>query len=203
MKNTVNLLLRNQRRASTNSTYFRVWRQFNKFIINLDKRPDTWEERTILYIGYLVHNGMQFSMIKSYVSVIKKTLVDDGYDWNDEKVLLTSFTKGCRLVNDKVKTRLGITKGLLELLLFEIERVFWAKSQCYLEIMYKAMFALGYYGLMRIGKLTYSCHVVKAANVHIAKNKCKILVVLYSSKTHSEAVRPQKIRITKNGKLFT
>ena len=61
-----------------------------------------------------------------------------------------------------------------------------------------ALFALGYYGLMRVGELTYSTHVVKAANVHMATNKDKLLVVLYSSKTHSVADRPQKIKIISN-----
>ena len=51
---------------------------------------------------------------------------------------------------------------------------------------------------MRVGELTFSQHVAKAANVHLATNKEKILVVLYSLKMHSEAVRPQKIKIIKN-----
>ena len=62
--------------------------------------------------------------------------------------------------------------------------------------MYKCLFALGYYGLMRVGEK--SPHVVKAANIHIATNKDKILIVLYTSKTHSEGNRAQKIKITAN-----
>ena len=51
---------------------------------------------------------------------------------------------------------------------------------------------------MRVGELTASQHVVKAKNVHMATNKNKLLLVLYSSKTHSTANRPQRIRITAN-----
>ena len=58
------------------------------------------------------------------------------------------------------------------------------------------MFALGYYGLMRIGELTWSPHVIKACNIHVAENKDKILIILYSSKTHNIGSRPQKIKIT-------
>ena len=58
------------------------------------------------------------------------------------------------------------------------------------------MFALGYYGLFRVGELTESQHVIKAANVHIAQNKNKIMVILYSSKTHGQANWPQKVIIT-------
>ena len=38
----------------------------------------------------------------------------------------------------------------------------------------------------------------KVANVHIAVNKEKLLVVVYTSKTHSIARKPQKIKITSN-----
>ena len=44
----------------------------------------------------------------------------------------------------------------------------------------------------------HSPHVIKVANVHIATNNEKLLIVLYSSKTHSEADRPQKIKIVAN-----
>ena len=64
--------------------------------------------------------------------------------------------------------------------------------------MYKALFALGYYGLMRVGELTASEHVIKARNAHMAINKDKLMIVLYSSKTHLVANRPQKVRITAN-----
>ena len=62
--------------------------------------------------------------------------------------------------------------------------------------MYKAVFALGYYGLMHIGELTLSPHAVKAKDIHLAGNKDKILIVLYSSKTHGRDSPPQKIKIT-------
>ena len=49
---------------------------------------------------------------------------------------------------------------------------------------------------MRIGEVTSSPHVLKACNVHIATNKEKILLVLYSSKTHDKSSLPQEIKIT-------
>ena len=135
-------------------------------------------------------------MVKTYVSAIKRILIDDGYLWNQQRILLNALTKTCRLVNDKVFTRLPIQCGLLELMLYEFERMFQNSRQFYLDVMYKAIFLLGYYGLMRVGELTLSKHVMKGANVHVALNRRKILIVLYSSKTHTSAMRPQKIRIT-------
>ena len=117
-------LIMKQNRSSTYQTYLRIWRQFNKFVISLDRKPNTWEERATLYVCHMIQKGMQSSSIKSYMSAIKRTLVDDGYAWKDEKILLTALTKACKLVNDRVYTRLPITCGLLELLLFELERQF-------------------------------------------------------------------------------
>ena len=201
------VILMKQNRKSTYKTYMRIWRQFNRFLIQLDVRPESWEQRTMLFMGHLIEKGSQSSTIKSYISAIKKVLTDDGYEWNEKDMLLASLTKACRLVNDRVRTRLGISSGLLDLILFEIHRIFGKRQsqQPYLEIMYQALFALGYYGLMRIRELMFSKHVVKAANIHIAENKCKVMIALYSSKTHGEANRPQKIRITKpdsDGKGF-
>ena len=142
-------------------------------------------------MAHLINEGMQSSTVKSYISAIKHTLIDDEYPWDDNKVLLTSLTHACKLVNDKVRTRLPIQWGLLELILFEIQCKFMQyDSQPYLCILYQAMFALGYYGLMRIGELTLSPHTVKAKNVHLAHNKDKLLIVLYSSKTHDSGSVP-------------
>ena len=64
--------------------------------------------------------------------------------------------------------------------------------------MYKTLFTVAYYGLMQIGELTLSQHVLKAKNVHMAKNKDKLMLVLYSSKTHNKGSKPQKIKLTAN-----
>ena len=175
-----------------------MWRQLNKFIINLDCNCNSlsWEERTALFGAYLVDKGVQSSTLKSYFSAIKHVLKLDGYMWNENKVLFSSLVKGCKLQNDKVKVRLPIQKGLLELLLFEINRYFQSNPQPYLESLYHTMFSLAYYGMLRVGEVTYSPHTVKACNVHVGNNKDKILIVLYTSKTHGEESRPQKVKIS-------
>ena len=139
---------------------------------------------------------MQSASVRSYISAIKRTLIDDGYNWDDNQLLLSSLTRACKLTNDTVKTRLPIQCGLLEVLLFEAQRKFQKENQPYLLILYQALFALGYYGLMRVGELTEGPHTLKAKDVHMATNKDKLLLVLYSSKTHDLSQRPQKIKIT-------
>ena len=112
-----------------------------------------------MFVAYMIDNGMQSCLVKSYVSAIKKTLQIDGYIWDNNKVLISALTQACKLVNDRVKTRLPIQCGLLELILFELERVF--NTQPYLATLYKTLFAIAYYGLLRPGEITLGPHVLK------------------------------------------
>ena len=155
-------------RSSTAANYHSIWKKFNEFLIQLDKKPRDWEDRVSLYGAYLVHNGVQSSTLRSYVSAIKAVLILDNYQWRDEKVWLGTLTKACKIVNDQIKTRLPIQCNLLEMILFEIQRSMVV--QPYLEIMYKAKFIIGYYGLFRVGELALGCHSVRAKNVHIGQN---------------------------------
>ena len=111
----------------------------------MDVKPGLWENRVSLFGAYLVEKGVQSSTLRSYVSGIKRTLIDDGYDWADKKILLTTLTWACKVINDRVKTRLPIRRNLLEILVFELERLL--DEQPYLEMLYKALFLLSYYGL--------------------------------------------------------
>ena len=54
--------------------------------------------------------------------------------------------------------------------------------------------------MFRIGELAMGVHSIRAKDVHISSNKNKILIVLYTSKTHGEESPPQKIKLTKESK---
>ena len=185
----------NQNRDSTKLNYLHIWCKFNEFLVRLDAKPKDWEDRASLFGAYLVHiQGVQSATLRSYFSAIKNVLTCDGYEWNDAKVLLHTLVKACRIKNDFLQPRFLITFGLLEMLLFEINRFY--STQPYLQLLYKILFVLAYYRLMRVGELMYSPHAVKATNIHIGTNKNKILIVLYTSKTHGCASMPQKIKIS-------
>ena len=187
-------LKNNQNRLSTRNNYYGIWKNFNQFIVRLDKIPRSWEDRFSLFGAHLVDGGAQSSTIRSYASAVKAVLVRDGYPWDDQKVQLSTIIKACKLDNDTVKTRLPIGYGLLELILHSID-VSLGTTQPYLCLLYKSIFLLGYYGLMCIGELTSGSHPIKAPNIHVGQNKDKILIVLYSSKTHGKESRAQKIKI--------
>ena len=193
MNRIVESLSTQQHRNSTKSVYIGVWRSFNKFLIRLDEKPRTWEERVTLYVGYLVKKGMQSATIRSYISGIKAVIQEDGYEWSDKNAKLLALTKNCRLHNDLVKNRLPIQNGLLELILLQVEVMF--NKQIYLEIMWKCLFLIAYFGLFRVGELTLGSHTIKAKDIYVDKKHKKLKIYLYSSKTHGKESRPQSVKI--------
>ena len=180
--------------GSTKIVYYNTWKNFNQFVIRLDSIPATWERRASLYCAYLIMDkGLKPSTVRSYLSGIKAVLQQDGYEWEDNKVLLDALTRSCKIKNNSVKMRLPIQKGLLEIILFDIRRGYG--DQPYLEAMYISAFLVAYYGLLRVGEITMSPHVIKAVDIHESKSKKKLLIVLHSSKTHSKGSTPQQVRI--------
>ena len=169
----IDSLKQNRFRSSTLANYYVIWKKFNEFIIKLDKKPTNWESRITLYAGYLVNNGKKSTTINSYVSAIKGFLLINNIKIKEDRYLLTSLTKACKLVNDKVRTRLPIRKGLLQVLINNVRKYFMKRGQKYLSVLYPAMFATAYYGLLRVGEVSTGSHPVLVDDVHVAINKRK------------------------------
>ena len=93
MRRIIERLKSQLNQPSMNQHYLAIWCQFNRFVICLNIKPNLWEERTALYVAFLVDEGMQSSIVRSYISAIKRILIDDGYPWEDNKMLLASLTK--------------------------------------------------------------------------------------------------------------
>ena len=125
----------------------------------------------------------------------------DGYNWKDKDIKLAALVRGCKIKNDTVVTRLPIRKKLLNLINKELETGEqvngWSNM---VKLIYRTAFLLMYYGLMRIGEITKSQHVVKAKDVFLADNKKKLSLMLYTSKTHDRSNRPQEVKIFSDGK---
>ena len=138
MELIIDRLKMKQVRETTSKNYMGIWRHFNKFLIKLDNKPPEWEQRTALFCAYLIDKGNKSATLKSYISAIKMVLKEDGYSWDDNKILFNSLTRACKLENDTVKCRFPIQRKLLELILFEIQRIF--ADQQYLQLLYEALF---------------------------------------------------------------
>ena len=65
-----------------------------------------------------------------------------------------------------------------------------------MELVYKTMLLMVYYGLFRVGEIAAGNHTIKAKDVLVRQNKNKILIVLYSSKTHGKESHPQTVKIS-------
>ena len=160
----------------------------------MDVKPDTWEERLILFVGYLADKELQSTTIRCYISAIKAVLQEDSESLNEDVYLLKALTRACKLHQDRVKTRLPIRKTLLFILSQELENIY--QSQPYLLCLFKAIFTTMYFSMFRIGEVTESNHVLRARDVKMGTNKHKIMFMLRSSKTHSLGSCPQIIKIS-------
>ena len=130
---------------TTASNYLAIWRNFSKFMLKPEQKPKTWEERVSWFCAYLIDKGTKSSTIKSYISALKATLRDDGYKWVEDRVAFSALIRACKIKNDVIKCRFPIHKGLLEMILFEVERIV---SSFYLVVLYRAMLSIAYYGMM-------------------------------------------------------
>ena len=130
---------------------------------------------------------------------MKNILTTDGYQWDDSLIIVKTIIKACKILNDQVYKRFPIRAGFLEMILFEVQRMF--NTDLYLEMLYKTIFLVSYYGLLRISEISSINssktlgHCIKACDVHIGQNKPKMLLILYSSKMHGRESKPQKVKI--------
>ena len=154
----------------------------------------------MLFVGYLVNNKRKSTTIRSYISAIRAVLREDGEILNEDTFLLTSLTRACKLKHDRVRTRLPIRIGMVNILLDQCCEMF--QSQPYLLCLYQAMIATAYFGMFRVGEIAMGTHAVKAKDVHIGKNKNKLMFILHTSKTHGRGSQPQIIKISST-KQFT
>ena len=190
--------LRLQSHRNSTRRNYTIWKLLSKFYLRLDIKPCTWEDRLVLFVGYLVNNNKQSSTIKSYISAIKYVLKEDKVELNENKFLIDSLTKACKLINDTVDRKLPIQKSLLQAILTKIKMFYETgeNNQPYLSIMYRAIFSTAYYGLLRVGEVTKGDHPILARDVHVAENKNKMLLVLRMSKTHWKNDKPQIVKIS-------
>ena len=200
LKRIIHKLELSRLRSLTRQNYLNIWRIFNNFILQLDRKPDNWEDRLLLFVGYLVKEEKQSQTIKSYISAVKAVLKENRIRLNEDKYILSALTRACKLENDIVLLRFLIHKQLLAVLLKGINRKFIGKKagsqQPYLATLYNALFTTAYFGMFRVGELTKSQHTLKAKDVLIGQNKLKLLFTLHPSKTHGKGDKPQMIKIS-------
>ena len=185
-------------RDTTKRNYLCVWRNFSKFFFKLDVKPKNWEDRILLYTGFLINEGKKSQMVKSYISAIKAVLREDRFEISENRCLIKSLTRACRFRNDQVTLRLPIQKPVFQLVLTGVNFRYLSNTQpqLYLAALFKAIFTSAYYGLLRISEIAKGEHPVLAKDVHVAINKNKMIFVLRTSKMHWLDIKPQIVKIT-------
>ena len=121
LQRIVDELKHQSRRNSTRQNYYSIWKHFNQFYLRLDSKPDTLEERLVLFAGHLISNKRKANTIKSYISAIRAVLSQGGYHLSEDRTLLGALTRATRIHNDVVYNCLPIRKILLTVLINSVE----------------------------------------------------------------------------------
>lgn len=180
---------------SSLKVYITAWRAMNDFYCRLDNKPKPYEQRLALFVAYMIKKRYEKQTIKTYISGIKYVLRNILHIQIDDAAFsFTALIKGARYKNSKPHLRLPIKLRLLNRILDEVEKVPRLGGQPYLVKLYRAMFASAYYGLLRVGEMTGK-HAVKSRDVHMGRNKRKVQLRLWTSKTLQWGCWPDDIKI--------
>lgn len=107
--------------------------QLNDFYIKLDRKPPSWEDRLALFIAYLIGRRQPEQTIRTYTSVIKSVLREDGIVIDDKSYLLASLLKACKYMKrDEIHIRLPIQRGLMRMLVDKVKDYYLGRGQPYL-----------------------------------------------------------------------
>lgn len=177
---------------ASKDSYHGIFRNFIDFLNIFNTVPERWEDKIVLYTTFLADNIYEEATIRSYLSAIRHELKQDGVILHEDRCKLEAIIRSSRYKNKGKRDRQGISQQMLHHLLDQVDYKY--HDQQYLKHLYKAMFVLGYYCLLRVSELTSGKHPILAKNVTAAKNKLKIQVTLLTSKTHRLRDRKQVIR---------
>ena len=180
----------------TKRNYYTIWKLFSNFFIRLDEKPDNWADRLTLFVGHLVAQKKQSSTVRSYVLAIKAILKENEMVLDENQYLISSLTRACKLQNDQIKTRLPLRKGMLCMILEQVNKQYLKDNQPYLACLFTTLFSTMYHGLLRVSEVVSGEHPILARDIHIGQNKKKFLLILRTSKTHWKNAKPQMIKIS-------
>ena len=63
IQSIIDKLKTERHQITTRKNYYGIWKTFNEFFIKLDRKPASWEERLILFVGYLIERKRQLTTI--------------------------------------------------------------------------------------------------------------------------------------------
>ena len=182
----MSMLISTSLSSETATQYSRVWDDLKNFCVTSLGRPFTVTPESIaLYIAHLDLRKLQPSTIQSHLSAISflsqlNNLPDHTGAFKVEKMM-----KSLHKRSSTTDSRLPINLALLNNLIINLGNHCDSSYECAL---YRAMYSLAYYALLRAGECTVSKHVLTTQNVKciMQAGTCSAIDVTFSSFKNSQ-----------------
>ncbi len=182
----------------TRSSYVRHYQKFVEFLRRVQPTPTNWEDSLLLFRGHLISEGKSSHTIASYMTGICSRLRLDGVDLRENEYLMKQLHRAAKK-KDSERIRCPVTKNLLNQIL---KRVDLATANDFKASLFKAIFAVAYEGLFRIGELVESEHALKATCVMQAADGEELNCVQHSSKVLQKGDPPVVVHIPTSAGVF-
>ena len=146
-------------------------------------------QHLVCFIANCYNKGCAASTIATYVAGLSfHQKIRGGSDPLDS-FLIKKLLQGCKRTRRSIDSRAPVTSELLEKILNAVQSICYSD---YETVMFKAAFALAFYGLMRISELVYTNGQSNALTLCDVKIEQKaLLVTIQSSKSNSKPVTLQ------------
>jgi len=183
----MNHLISSSLSVDTASQYSKVWSDFRNFCtISLNEQFVVNAENIALYIAHLDLRKLQPSTIQSHLSAISfiarlNNIPDPTMSFSIEKMM-----KSLHKNSPSKDTRLPINQALLNKLLINLNNHCDSAYEC---AMYRAIFSVAYYALLRAGECTFSKHVLLLSNIRrfMSGGRCEAIEISFSSFKNSSS----------------
>jgi len=183
--------------SSSRAVYSRAWRLYLesvkilRSVITLEGIFPLKVNEILFYIGYLSWRGFAASTITTYVSAIGYIHRIKGVFNPASSFLIQKVLASVNKTNPTQDTRLPITLIILQQLSQSLPQIL---SNHYHVILLRAMFLIAFFGLMRIGEITFSSSkksdTIQLNQISISKDH---LIIKIRHFKHNISLRPFEI----------
>ena len=204
MAEQLNSLLLSAIAPSTRLSYTRSWDLFGLAMEQLHIPYDgigslpLSKQQILTFIGYLNVKNYAPTTIITYVSGLSYVHKMKGFEDPCASFVVQKFMAGALKINPSIDTRLPITLGILVQLVDALKNT---TSSPYLRSLFKAMYLVSFFGLMRVGEVTTDIGGViplMSDQVRFASNYAVITIKHFK---HNNSAHPMEIVITKQAEV--
>ena len=157
----------------TKASYQRVWTRYTDFCkaYSLVSGLPIAEENFLRFISFLYKQGYASKTIDSMVSALSYYHKINAMDCASQSELVKRDLAGIRNILPSNDSRLPISKCMLNKLLAEADNIV---SDTFTLALFKAMASLSFYGLLRVGEMTFSRNTLKIESIHVTEQEIHI-----------------------------